>query len=84
MRRHTANIPTLLVAVLAALGLGPRPMSGHALTALVAVLVAWPVMMVAVLIRRWSRERDTRFVLAAVLMTVTAAASATGAILFNV
>ncbi len=65
---------TLAVIAIVA-GVGPAGIAEPALKVLIAVLIGWPVVMLAILAVRWTRAGDTRFVLIVLmLVTVTSAA----------
>ncbi|MEX0832227.1 MAG: hypothetical protein WD358_01405 [Nitriliruptoraceae bacterium] len=57
-------------------------MAATVLVALTGALIIWPAGFLAVLIRRWGRQHDWRYVGSAVVLLVVAGLSAFGAIYF--
>ncbi len=75
-RSRPSDLLLAAVAAIAAVALLPiDPIGMVALGVLTVTLIAWPLAVLLWLARRWTRVGDLRFVLLAVLLTVTAIAS---------
>jgi len=82
--RRRVNAADILAAAMAVAGVlvwtDVADAAATVLAALTGALVLWPAGFLAVLVRRWGRQRDWRYVGSAVLLLVVAGLSAFGGI----
>lgn len=83
-RFGASDVATIVAAVLALTATLPvGVVATSALSGLTVMLIGWPAGLLAVVVARWARQRDFRFIALAVGLATVAAASAAISVLLT-